>query len=526
MRNPTVNRRWTAVVLASALSACFAAAQAQTPAQNQAPRSTLRLVSETPYPAAAAPAPRMSEQELRDTAIDAYVYAYPMVLMELARRQATAVQSPADGKAPMNQFGHKTAFPDPAATGTPWPSADALHSSLWFDVSRAPLIVRLPDAGGRYTLLSALDMWSDVFASRGTRTNGNGAQSFAIVGPDWQGTLPPGVDLVRSPTATGWLIGWTQAGGPQDYAAVNQIQSSMSASPLISAAAPPSTRARGATPRGGHDPYPQTGAGVGTAPIGSGLPMPAPMQLPPGTPSEQAAALDAASFFALFFDTLRNNPPHANDGPMLDRMRRIGLDDRRPFSFGRLSPEVQQALADAQPLAGRRIADGVTRLGTPLNGWNTVLSGIGTYGTDYTRRASIAYAGLGAPTPEDVLYPVTVADSKGRALNSDEDYVLHFEKGQLPPANAFWSLHVYNSQHGFAANPANRYVLRSTDGLKYNADGSLDVYIQRRDPGERKRANWLSAPASDGPFLLSMRLYWPQDLALDGLWAPPPVRRD
>ena len=202
--------------------------------------------------------------------------------------------------------------------------------------------------------------------------------------------------------------------------------------------------------------------------------MPAPMQLPPGTPSEQAAALDAASFFALFFDTLRNNPPHANDGPMLDRMRRIGLDDRRPFNFGRLSPEVQQALADAQPLAGRRIADGVTRLGTPLNGWNTVLSGIGTYGTDYTRRASIAYAGLGAPTPEDVLYPVTVADSKGRTLNSDEDYVLHFEKGQLPPANAFWSLHVYNSQHGFAANPANRYV-RSTDGLKYNADGSLDV---------------------------------------------------
>ena len=114
-----------------------------------------------------------------------------------------------------------------------------------------------------------------------------------------------------------------------------------------------------------------------------------------------------------------------------------------------------------------------------------------------------------------MLYPVTVADSKGRTLNSDEDYVLHFEKGQLPPANAFWSLHVYNNQHGFAANPANRYVLRS-DGLKYNADGSLDVYIQRRDPGERKRANWLSAPASDGPFLLSMRLYWPQDLALDG----------
>jgi hypothetical protein len=168
----------------------------------------------------------------------------------------------------------------------------------------------------------------------------------------------------------------------------------------------------------------------------------------------------------------------------------------------------------------------VSRLGTPLNGWNTVLSGIGTYGTDYGRRAAIAYAGLGAPTPEDVLYPVTGSDSKGRMLDSSEDYVLHFDKGQLPPANAFWSLHVYNGQYGFADNPANRYVLRSTDGLKYNADGSLDIYIQRRDPGERKRPNWLATPSADEPFLLSMRLYWPQDTALDGQWAPPPVKED
>ena len=123
------------------------------------------------------------------------------------------------------------------------------------------------------------------------------------------------------------------------------------------------------------------------------------MQLPPGTPSEQAAALDAASFFALFFDTLRNNPPHANDGPMLDHApHRPG----RPASVQLRPPESGSAAGAGGRAAagGRRIADGVTRLGTPLNGWNTVLSGIGTYGTDYTRRASIAYAGLGAPTPK------------------------------------------------------------------------------------------------------------------------------
>lgn len=514
MRIPIATRRWSSAVLAGALSACFVTA-----AQAQSPRPSLRLVSETPYPAASAPAPAMSEQELRDTAIDAYVYAYPMVLMELARRKATAVQSPLDGKAPMNQFGHKASFPDPRARDTPWPSADALYSSLWFDVSQAPLVVNLPATGDRYSVLSALDMWSDVFASRGARTNGKAAQSFVIVGPGWQGSVPAGMDVIHSPTATGWLIGWTQTAGPQDYAAVNQIQAGMTASPLAAPAARPA-RSRNAAGA-----YPQTGPGVGTAPIGSGLraPMPA---LPDGTPAEQAAAMDAATFFALFFDVLRNNPPHANDTPILDRMRRIGLDGQRHFSYGSLSPAVQQALTDAQPLAGRRIADGVSRLGTPLNGWNTVLSGIGTYGTDYARRAAIAYAGLGAPTPEDVLYPVTMSDAKGRALEAGGDYVLHFDKGQLPPANAFWSLHVYDAQYGFPDNPANRYVLRSTDNLKYNADGSLDIYIQRRDPGERKRPNWLATPAADAPFLLSMRLYWPQDTALDGQWAPPPVKED
>lgn len=518
MRTSIATRRWSAAVLAGALSACFVTA-----VQAQSPRPSLRLVSETPYPAASAPAPQMSEQELRDTAVDAYVYAYPMVLMELARRKATAVQSPLDGKAPMNQFGHKASFPDPRAADTPWPSADALYSSLWFDVSQAPLVVNLPATGDRYSVLSALDMWSDVFASRGARTNGSGAQSFVIVGPDWQGATPAGLDVIRSPTSTGWLIGWTQAGGPQDYAAVNQIQAGMTASPLPA----PAPAARAVRNRNAGTAYPQTGPGVGTAPIGSGLQVQTPMPaLPDGTPAEQAAAMDAATFFALFFDVLRNNPPHANDAPILDRMRRIGLDGQRPFSYGSLSPAVQQALTEAQPLAGRRIADGVSRLGTPLNGWNTVLSGIGTYGTDYGRRAAIAYAGLGAPTPEDVLYPVTVSDSKGRILDSSEDYVLHFDKGQLPPANAFWSLHVYNGQYGFADNPANRYVLRSTDGLKYNADGSLDIYIQRRDPGERKRPNWLATPSADEPFLLSMRLYWPQDTALDGQWAPPPVKED
>src|SRR5690606_34812256 len=137
---------------------------------------------------------------------------------------------------------------------------------------------------------------------------------------------------------------------------------------------------------------------------------------------------------------------------ILYRMQRIGLGGPQPFSYDRLDPVVRQALEDARTVAGRRIADTVTRLGTPLNGWNTVLSGIGTYGTDYIRRAAIAYAGLGATTPAEALYPVTAVDDDGRRLRSDKDYILHFDKGQLPPVNASWSLTLYDEANNLAPN--------------------------------------------------------------------------
>jgi hypothetical protein len=252
-------------------------------------------------------------------------------------------------------------------------------------------------------------------------------------------------------------------------------------------------------------------------------PAPAPVVDMQMSPVDQVARMDAATFFTLFDQIIHENPPHANDYPMLDRLRRIGIGaDSRPFSFSRLDPVVQQALVDAGPEAGRRVQEAVHHLGAELNGWHTVLNGIGTYGADYTRRAAVALVGLGANTPEDVIYPVTYSDDHGRPLNAKEDYVLHFDKGDLPPVNAFWSMMLYNGHHTFAENPEHRYAIRSSDPLVYNSDGSLDIYVQKRSPSRSMRNNWLPTPA-DGDFLLNMRLYWPKSIALDGQWAPPPV---
>ena len=498
------SRQWPAAVLTAALSVCFlpANAQSQNPRPlTESPSSSLRLVSETPVQTAA-PVARVTAEELQTIASDAYIYAYPMVLMEVTRRASTNVASPIEGKAPVNQFGHRSALPDANTPDAVWPSTDVLYSNLWFDVSNEPLIVRVPDAGDRYHSFTLLDMWTDTFASRGTRVNGNGAQTFAIVGPYWQGTLPAGVDVIRSPTSAGWLIGRVEVANPSDVATVNQYQASLSATPYAQPMRPGQFNAM----RQGQYRAP-TPVNVDT-------------QTPP---VQQVANMDAATFFGIFAETVRHNPPHANDHAILDQLRRIGLTPSN--SFASLDPAVQQALNQAAPEAGARIRNAVKTLGVQKNNWFTVQHGIGTYGTDYLRRAAVAYAGLGATPTADVMYPVAFTDSRGRAFDAKEDYVLHFDKAQLPPVNGFWSLNLYGSDFTFAENNARKYAIKSTDALKFNSDGSLDIYIQNRDPGDARRSNWLPTP-NEGNFMLNMCLYSPKEIALDGGWAPPPVRED
>ncbi len=141
------------------------------------------------------------------------------------------------------------------------------------------------------------------------------------------------------------------------------------------------------------------------------------------------------------------------------------------------------------------------------------------------KRAFIAYAGLGANVVEDAVYPSAFVDAHGKPLfDSNLKYVLHFDKDQIPPVRAFWPLTMYNDKQFFAANPIDRYAIGDRDKLKFNADGSLDLYIQRDSPGTDKEDNWLPTPKSGG-FNVTLRLYWPEDTVLDGTWQPPEVKQ-
>jgi hypothetical protein len=442
--------------------------------------------------ASAHPPLSVSADEAREIAVEAYMYAYPLVISELTRRVSVGNSR----GTPMNQFVHRRAFPDASFTAVVRPNADTLYSILWFDLSKEPLVIIVPDSGGRYYVLQMLDMWTDVFAAPGSRTTGTGSQLIVLADAGWRGTLPAGATLIRSPTAMGWIIGRTQTNGPGDYADVDKFQGGLTATPLSSAGKPYTV------PRSVVDPAWD-------------------LKTPPVDLIER---MSAQEFFELFVKLTMLNPPHANDYPIVHRMARIGIQPGNPFSVAAAPPETMRALESAATPALKLIRAGRSDLGVRHNGWRTYLSAIGTYGTDYRARATIAYGGLGANPVEDAVYPSASTDGDGNPLSSDHRYVVHFVKNQLPPVRAFWSLTVYDRRQLFAANPINRYAIGDRDKLAFNADGSLDLYIQRASPGSERESNWLPAPGS-GPFTLTLRLYWPTAEVLNGTWAPPPVKK-
>ena len=233
--------------------------------------------------------------------------------------------------------------------------------------------------------------------------------------------------------------------------------------------------------------------------------------------------MSAAKYFAYAAELLKLHPPHVTDQPMIARMRRIGIEPGKSFDLDKADAVVKRALESVPDAAQKLMTWKVATLARVANGWSMNTDTMGVYGNYYLKRAVVAQVGLGANLPEDAIYPTTLADSDGRPYDSGKKYVLRFPKGQIPPVRAFWSLTVYNDKQFFAANPLNRYAIGDRDRLKFNKDGSLDLYVQNVSPGKDKESNWLPAPVDT--FNLMMRLYWPKPPVLDGTWVPPQVRR-
>ncbi|MDX3971771.1 MAG: DUF1254 domain-containing protein [Bradyrhizobium sp.] len=429
---------------------------------------------------------------------DAYIYGYPLVTMEYTRRVITNVASPAGNRAPMGQFIKLRQYPDASFRDVTAPNADTLYTTAFIDVEKEPWVLSIPDMKDRYFLFPMLDGWTDVFQAPGKRTTGAGAQTYAITGPGWKGSLPSGVKEYKSPTSLVWILGRIYCTGtPEDYATVHAAQDQCKLVPL-------SSYGRPYTPPAGE--------------VDRSIDMKTAVR-------DQVNGLDTIAYFTLLARLMKANPPAAADAPALARFARIGLVAGQEFDPSRLrnadfAKRVPQIAFDRIMLqfkVNKEIKD--------INGWGyTTKTGI--YGTDYFMRAFVTAVGLGANRPQDAVYPSSQKDGEGKAYDGAAKYVLRFANGQLPPARGFWSLTMYDSNYFFVANPINRYSISARQNLKSNPDGSVDIYIQKDSPGADKESNWLPAPS--GKFQLMMRLYWPNEKSpsiINGTWKPPPVKK-
>ena len=439
---------------------------------------------------------KLSEEEARQRGAEAVVYGYPLVIADVTRQVQTNVVTPQhNGRAPINQFSHFLRYPSAAYRDVVRINVDTLYSFAWLDLTSEPIVLSVPDTQDRYYLMPILDAWTNVFASPGKRTTGTQAGQFAIVGPNWTGSLPSGLTKLNAPTNTVMIAGRTQANGAADYAVVNAIQTQYQLTPLSDFGKPHTL------PKGVVDPRID-------------------MKTPP---VEQVNQMSATAFFNRLSVLMAANPPQATDGPVLAKLASIGIVPGHPFDMTRLDPEVAKGLEASVRTAVTSLQASVEDLGKSANGWRMTPATLGNFGTAYGLRAVVALAGLGANIPQDAMYPTAFVDTDDQPLTGANRYVLHFDKGALPPANAFWSLTMYDAQSFLVENRTNRYNIAGWMPLAYNSDGSLDVYIQRDPPGGGKESNWLPTPPST--FSVTLRVYWPKEAMLDGAWKPPGIRK-
>ena len=442
-------------------------------------------------------AAELTPAQAKEIAVEAYLYTYSLVSMDVTRRLMTNLPAGVKaGMGPAGVFHHMRTYPPAEFREVVRPNFDTLYSVAWLDMTKEPMIVSVPDAGGRFYVLPFYDMWSDVYAVPGKRATGTAAATYAIVPPGWTGTLPAGVERIDSPTPYNWVIGRTQTNGPSDYAAVNQFQDGFKLTPLSQwgkpAAAPPAF-------------VPDPTVDMKTPPL------------------NQVNNMPGDRYFAYAAELMKLNKPHLTDWSIVARMKRLGIVPGRSFDFAKANPTVREALLEAPAEGLKQLQSAAPNMAKVVNGWQMLTDTMGVYGNSYLKRAFIAMIGLGALPVVDAIYPINMADADGKPVDGNYNYVIHFSKAELPPVDAFWSITMYDAEGFQAVNALNRFAIGDRDPLKYNADGSLDIYMQNTSPGADKESNWLPAPK--GALGITMRLYAPRPEVADGRWVPPPIKR-
>jgi hypothetical protein len=438
--------------------------------------------------------------EAKQIAEEAFVYGFPMVMNYAVFYQYFVDKSSPEYKAPIGQLYNTARVYTPKDTAVVTPNSDTPYSFVAMDLRAEPFVICNPEIEkSRYFSVQLVDMYTFNYGYLGSRTTGNGAACHMVAGPSWKGDTPSGIGKVfRSETNFSIAIIRTQLFDPADIDNVKRIQ-----------------------------------AGYRAVPLSRFMKRPAPPAAPQvAWPKIDKASADADPFAYLNFVLAFAPPtgPAAVEIPMRARFAKIGVEAGKPFPADKFTPERKAELEAGMKSGLEKIKRAVATIGDEEHGWRVATKGFGDrqmYAGNFTLRAAAAMAGIYGNDAVEAMYPMLVSDGAGQKLDTSTNrYTLTFPAGQLPPANAFWSVTMYDGKTQLLIeNPIDRYLINSPmlPHLAKSADGSITLYVQKDSPGKDREANWLPAP--NGPPFIVMRLYWPKQAALDGTWQPPAVQR-
>ncbi len=439
----------------------------------------------------------LTPEQAKQIAEEAYIYAFPMIdhykmMFALAMYEESGAY-----EAPFNILVNKSTLLGPEYTTIVRPNNDTFYSIVWLNLTGEPMVLKVPAiVGNRYYSFQIIDKYTYNIDYVGTRATGFEAGAYLFVGPDWEGETPEGINkVIKSEGNYLVALGRTQVFGPDD---VDNTKAVLAAYQLESLSEFLGTES--------------TAQAIAPA-------------IPPYNP-EKAKGIEFISYLnALMAD----GSIHESEKALFEKFAKIGIAPGKAFDPSTMDPTIVNAINEGIASAEEKIKTESTKLGEQKNGWQLISGAFGTRKAmqgKYLTRAAAAWFGLWGNDLEEAFYLEASVDGMGDALDcSKHSYVLHFDKNEIPSVKAFWSLSMYKlPEQLFIENEINRYVISSaTEGLKYNEDGSLDVYIQKENPGEDKVSNWL--PAHDGPFSLQARLYWPNPENLDPLYVMPSVKK-
>ncbi|MFQ5641958.1 MAG: DUF1254 domain-containing protein, partial [bacterium] len=373
---------------------------------------------------------KLSVEEVRQLAEEAYIFGFAIVENYKALYGMCVY-----GKSPQfsgfNHYLHGRKLFGPQYKTVVSANNDTYYSTTWADLKDEPLVIKVPPTGDRYFVIQLVDMFTDNFAYIGTRATGKKGGVFLLVGPDNKVSVPGDkFDRVISSRSRYVALATREAtdGTEADARKVFALQDKLELIPLHQYM--------------GWPPFPVT------------------LQQPDFPPYDAKQLYSKPRLLTYLNIFLEWQVPAKEEKDLMQRLSKINVGPYLTFDIDAFSPEIRQAIREGIDSGHKKIVERANNLGQRVNGWEYTPP-MGDYGQDYLFRSAVAYKFIYTNSPEEAIYPIAEADSKGEPLDGSQgDYVLHFDADQLPPVNAFWSMTMYHSDSRLMVeNPINRYSI-------------------------------------------------------------------